>query len=311
MAIDYAKTFQKYIDEELAAHSATEWMASTSGLVRYGEGKDVEIVNLTTKGLGNYDSSKTDGSAYPAGAVTSEVEPYTLEMDRGIKFALDRCAPQDAAFPDTAETVIRTFAREELVRELDMFRIQRLYAITNFGDDNGPNLFHYDGEEDIVSLISRLQTVLEDESEHIGGYVALISAGLKSKFLECANNTFHKVSFEQQVEINGVTYHNVMMLNDLPCIFVPSGRMKSKLEIRSGRDGDIYGGVVAAADARDLAAILVACDAPLAMSKVDSLKVFGPEENQLFDGTAIQARYLYDLLVPGRGVYTVGSVVID
>ena len=59
MAIDYAKTFQKYIDEELAAHSATEWMASTSGLVRYGEGKDVGIVNLTTKGRGHYDSTQT------------------------------------------------------------------------------------------------------------------------------------------------------------------------------------------------------------------------------------------------------------
>ena len=40
MAIDYAKNYQNYIDEELAAASATEWMAATSGQVRYGEGKD-------------------------------------------------------------------------------------------------------------------------------------------------------------------------------------------------------------------------------------------------------------------------------
>lgn len=43
MAIDYAKNYQNYIDEELAAASATEWMAATSGQVRYGEGKEVEI----------------------------------------------------------------------------------------------------------------------------------------------------------------------------------------------------------------------------------------------------------------------------
>lgn len=41
MAIDYAKNYQNYIDEELAAASATEWMAATSGQVRYGEGKEV------------------------------------------------------------------------------------------------------------------------------------------------------------------------------------------------------------------------------------------------------------------------------
>ena len=34
MAIDYAKNYQNYIDEELAAASATEWMAATSGQVR-------------------------------------------------------------------------------------------------------------------------------------------------------------------------------------------------------------------------------------------------------------------------------------
>ena len=41
----------------------------------------------------------------------------------------------------------------------------------------------------------------------------------------------------------------------------------------------------------------------------DSLKQFGPEENQLFDGTAIQARYLYDLVVPSDKVITIGALV--
>ena len=63
MAIDYAKKYQKFIDEELAACSATEWMAAGAGQVRYGEGKEVEINTLKTTGLGNYDSTKTDGTA--------------------------------------------------------------------------------------------------------------------------------------------------------------------------------------------------------------------------------------------------------
>ena len=114
MAIDYAKQYQNYIDEELAASSATEWMAAASGQVRYGGGKEVEIATLSTTGLGNYDSSKTDGSAYPNGAVTSKWTAHTLEMDRGVKFALDRVAPEDLSFPATAENVIREFARNQL-----------------------------------------------------------------------------------------------------------------------------------------------------------------------------------------------------
>ena len=42
---------------------------------------------------------------------------------------------------------------------------------------------------------------------------------------------------------------------------------------------------------------------------MDSLKQFGPEENQLFDGTAIQARYLYDLVVPTSKLATIGALV--
>ena len=45
------------------------------------------------------------------------------------------------------------------------------------------------------------------------------------------------------------------------------------------------------------------------MSKLDAIKQFGPQENQLFDGTSIQARYLYDLFVPGQRLASIGAVV--
>ena len=41
----------------------------------------------------------------------------------------------------------------------------------------------------------------------------------------------------------------------------------------------------------------------------DAIKQFGPQENQLFDGTSIQARYLYDLFVPGKRLASIGAVV--
>ena len=64
MALDYAHAYQTFIDEELAAASATEWMAAKGGQVRFNGGKEVEIATLTTTGLGNYDSTQTDGGAY-------------------------------------------------------------------------------------------------------------------------------------------------------------------------------------------------------------------------------------------------------
>ena len=311
MAIDYAKNYQNYIDEELAAASATEWMAATSGQVRYGEGKDVEIAVLSTTGLGNYDSSKTDGSAYPAGAVTSKWTSHTLLMDRGVKFALDRTAPEDLSFTSTAENVIREFARNQLAKEQDAYRINRLYNLA-YKDllHRGTHLVTFDGANDnIVDKLCALVQTLEDDSERTGGFVAMIAANMKNQILQTAADNYNNITFEQQVEINGITYSHVMMINDLPCIFVPSSRMQTTIAVQTGREDQTDGGILAGEDAKAIYAMVVACDAPIAISKIDSLKQFGPEENQLFDGTAIQARYLYDLVVPSDKVVTIGALV--
>ena len=63
-------------------------------------------------------------------------------------------------------------------------------------------------------------------------------------------------------------------------------------------------GIVAAPEAKDIHALLVHCETPLAVSKLDAIKQFGPEENQFFDGTSIQARYLYDLFVESKRMAT-------
>ena len=85
--------------------------------------------------------------------------------------------------------------------------------------------------------------------------------------------------------------------------------MKTSITIQTGRDDQADGGIVAGEEAKNIHAVVVAHDVPLAISKVDSLKQFGPEENQLFDGTAIQARYLYDLVVPSDKLASVGALV--
>lgn len=310
MALDYAHAYQTFIDEELAAASATEWMAAKSGQVRFTGGKEVEISTLTTTGLGDYDSTQTDGSAYPTGAVTNDWNSYALTMDRGVKFALDRTDPADTAFLVTAENVIREFARVQLTREQDAYRINKLYQLAAAHQQADTHVVTMDPDTDsALDQVCQLLQTLENDSEASGSFVALINSNLKTAFLKATADTYHQVTFEESVEINGVRYDHVMMVNSLPCIFVPSGRMQTALTVRSGRTGQEAGGIVAAEDSKTIYALLVSWDAPLAVSKIDSLKQFGPNENQLFDGTAIQARYLYDLFVPTGKQAAIGALV--
>lgn len=309
MAFDYAKAYQQFIDEELAAASATAWMVPPAGKVRFSGGRDVEVSTLTTSGLGNYDASKSDGSAYPGGAVHSAWKSYPMAMDRGVKFALDRTDPGDTHFTAMAENVIREFTRNALVKEQDMYRVHRLYAL--LAADAGLSKTHIISaaltKANAISTLSGLLQTIRDDAEEAEGYVALVSHKNKNAFLEAAQGTYHDVTFGNAVSINGVAYENVMMLDDLPCVFVPQSRMKTAISVQDG--GGNNGGILPGEGAKDIAALVVHCETPLAVGKLDSIKQFGPEENQLFDGTAIQARFLYDLFVLSNRLATVGAVV--
>ena len=309
MAFDYAKAYQQFIDEEMTALSATAWMVPEAGKVRWNGGRDVEISTLSTTGLGSYDATKSDGSAYPSGTVTNAWKTYPLTMDRGVKFALDRTDPNDTGFIVTAENVIREFSRSALVREQDMYRIHKLYALAEA--DTAHKDTHIVTEsltkDNAIATVSALLQTVRDDAEEMDGYVALISHKNKTAFLEAAAGTYHSVSFGNSISVNGVVYENVMMLDDLPCIFVPQNRMKTVISVQSGEGND--GGITAGEGAQDIAAIITHCDTPLAVSKLDSIKQFGPQENQFFDGTSIQARYLYDLFVPEKRLKSIGAIV--
>lgn len=309
MAFDYAKAYQQFIDEELAAASATAWMVPPAGKVRFAGGRDVEISTLTTSGLGNYDASRTDGSAYPGGAVRSAWKSYPMTMDRGVKFSLDRMDPNDTGFVAAAENVVREFARNALVKEQDAYRIHRLYAL--LAADAGLSKTHIVSaaltKANALGTLSGLLQTVRDDAEETEGYVALVSHKNKNAFLEAAQGTYHAVTFGNAVAVNGVRYEGVMLLDDLPCLFVPQSRMKTAISVQDGAGND--GGILPGEGAKDIAALVVHCETPLAVSRLDSIKQFGPEENQLFDGTSIQARFLYDLFVPSRRLASIGAVV--
>lgn len=74
MAFDYAKAYQQFIDEELAAASATAWMIPQAGKVRFTGGRDIEISTLSTTGLGDYDATKADRLRPPPGHRDQQLE---------------------------------------------------------------------------------------------------------------------------------------------------------------------------------------------------------------------------------------------
>ena len=101
------------------------------------------------------------------------------------------------------------------------------------------------------------------------------------------------------MSINGVTYDNVMLLDDLPCIFVPQSRMKTAVTVQTGSGNS--GGIVSATGAQDINVarpLLRAAGGEQARLH----QQFGSRGKPVLRRTAIQARYLYDLFEPTKSV---------
>lgn len=309
--IEYAEAYQGFIDEELEAKSSTQWMVPNDDQIDYSGGKDVKIAQLSVSGLGNY--SKSDVNKYPAGSVKLGWKTYTMEMDRAVKFELGRLDPNDSHFMATTENVTREFARKQLVPEQDMFRFNRIYSKLAASDTyKGTHILNVaaaDAATNVVNALKKLSVTVKDDSGDDADFVTFVSLKNEQAFRDESKNTNNSVTFEREISINGVAYRGAI-LNDMPCIFVPSKRLQTVIKILDGRtSGQEAGGITADSTSEQIEFLTMNSSAPVAVSKIDSLKVFSADENQLGDETMIDYHLLYDLWVLENQISTLAACV--
>ena len=306
MAIDYAKAYQKFIDEEFCAASVTKWMEANAKDVKFEGGRDIQLCDVSTTGLGTYDATKTDGTAYPKGVVNSKWRAYSLFMDRGVQFGLDHLAPSDSGFLATAENIMREFTRVNLVQEMDTYRICKLYnTVINGAYSDTNSLTGTITKDNAVAELLKTLNSAQNASEQIGGFVAYVNQDHLAAFMEATSTSSVPITFGNTVKVNDITYENVMKVGELPCIFVPKSRMVTEISILTGRDAQSAGGITKSDSGKYLNFMVLHTSTPLPVTKIESIKQIEPEDNQLFDGTLIQVRYLYDCFIPKNKVCSV------
>lgn len=310
-SIEYTEACQSFIDEELASRSYTQWTVPDNDQIDYNGGKDVKIAQITVSGLGNYDSKAVN--KYPNGSVSLKWIPYSMEMDRAVRFDLGRTDPSDTGFITTVENVTRTFAKMKLVLEQDTFRFNRIYSKLAASDIyKSSHILKVPGltkDNALTALMSLYATVKEDSGDDTD-FVCFMSLRNEGAFRDASNVTNNDITFSHTVSINGVTYNRCMIVNGLPCIFVPSKRLQTVIKINDGRTaGQEAGGIITDASSEQIEFLIMSSSAPISASKIDSLKIFEADENQTGDETMINYHLLYDLWVLENQVATLAACV--
>lgn len=288
-SIEAAAIFQKACDQQLIEGATSGWMEANAGNVKYSGGREIKIPTISTSGLGNYDRN----SGYPKGKVSLTYQTKTMTQDRGIEFLLDRIDVDESGFAATAAETMRVFQSENVIPEVDAYRYSTMYKLINAAG----NSTEY--TPDKTTLVSTLKNDIAAVRDccGVGAELVILMSIPVAERLSDSDEFLRivKISDFKQGDIST----EVLSMNGIPIIRVPSPRFKSAYDFH---DGSSDFGFKAAAGAKDINWIICPKSAPIAVSKTDGVKIFDPSQTQGADAWKIEYRKFHDLWLPDKAI---------
>ena len=116
------------LDKMIVAKAATGFFGDGGFGAKFQGAKTVLIDDVTMSGLGDYDRE----TGFPKGTVTIGQTPYTLEMERGTTFTIDRLDAEESGIenlPGKLGGRAGEFVRTQVIPEVDAYAISKLYKI--------------------------------------------------------------------------------------------------------------------------------------------------------------------------------------
>lgn len=288
--LEYAKIFQKELDQQIIEGATSGWMEDNAGQVKYSGGNEVKIPTISTQGLGDYDRD----NGFVRGAVTLSYETYKMTQDRGRTFNLDAMDVDESNFIANAGNVMGVFQDEHVMPEIDSYRYSKMFALVKAG---GTVTEGYTPAK--ATILEKLKADIQAIRNKIPRNLQLliimspITAGILSDALE--NSRRIDIGNFKQGEID----LTIKKFDGLPIIEVPSDRLKTLYKKQDGKTtGQEAGGFVADTNAKDINWIITPKKAPIAVSKTDLTRIFNPMENQQANAWKIDYRKYHDIWIP-------------
>lgn len=274
--IALADKFMPILDEIYKRESLTSRLDSKTKPVEFGGVNEVQIFKTSIVGLGNYSRA----SGYPAGDVTASWETIQLTQERGRAFSIDRMDNEETlgmAFGTLAGEFIRT----QVVPEVDAYRFATWAGTANISGTTGALA----SASDVLAAVDVASGRLDTDEVPSEGRILFISQ-THYRLLTAAVTRYLD---------NQSTYdRRLKMLDGIEIVPVPQGRLYDEITLNAGATSNA-GGYSATGDAINF--ILMHPTAVDQATKLASLKIFSPEENQLSDAWMFQYRLYHDAWV--------------
>ena len=275
------------LDKAVAQKPVTGFMADNNLRGKFVGAKTVMIPAMNISGLGDYDRD----TGFVSGTVSVSAKPYTLAMDRGRSFQLDREDHDETGIADLAGQIMGEFVRTKVVPEVDAYVLSKLagyaysegqtvegtpatdaYAMLTEAIANAQNEVGYD--EELVAFVDGKMLNALQNSEEISRHLVM--------------NDFKK----------GELHTQVTSLNGVAILPVPDSRMKTAYNFYDGTTaGQEAGGFTPAANAKSIGLLLVPRRAASLIKKTEQVRCFDPAHNLKADAWKLDYRLYYDVVL--------------
>ncbi len=278
-SIDLVTKFLEILDAVYKRESLTAPLDAMTQAVEFAGANEVKVLKLSTVGLGDY--SRNTG--YPAGDITASWETMQLSAERGRAFSLDRMDNEET-LGLVLGNLIREWMRVHVAPEMDAYRFAA-YA-TGAGNKVG-SAATLSTASAVLTAIDAAMAALDEDEVPSEGRILYISTTL---YYLLKGAVTRQLSTETGVE------RRIFTLDDMTVVPVPQTRFYTAVDLDAGTTSSA-GGFAKGAAAHDINFMILHPSAVLQPVKLNNLKYFSPDVNQLSDGHLWQYRLYHDAFV--------------
>ena len=275
------------LDKAVVQKPVTGFMADNNLRGKFVGTKTVMIPEMNISGLGDYDRD----TGFVSGTVSVSAKPFTLSMDRGRSFQLDREDNDESGIADLACQIMGEFVRTQVVPEVDAYVLSKLagYAIST------GQCVEDDPSNDAFAVLSEAIAEVQNAVGYDEELVAFVDGRMLTALQNSPDISRHLVMNDFK---KGELHTQVTSLNGVAILPVPNSRMKTAYDFYDGTtDGQEAGGFTPADDAQSIGLLLVPRRAASLIKKTEQVRCFDPAHNLKADAWKLDYRLYYDVVV--------------
>lgn len=293
-SLEFQSKLTGELDKALVQSAQTSFFADNAMRSKFVGARTVLIPDVDMQGLGNYDRD----NGFVTGALTVSSTAYTMAMDRGRSFQLDREDNDETGIANLAGQVMGEFIRTKVSPEMDAYVLSKLATLATTKSHTVTGTPSSQVYKMITEAINKVQAV--------AGYDEELVCFVDSEVWSATMNTTElsrqlMVSDFRKGEINT----KVKKLNDVPIIPVADDRMKTAYTFydgvtdNSGSSGADQrpGGFVPDSGAKKIGILVLPKRAASLVKKTEKVRIFEPDKNLRADAWKFDYRLYYDLFV--------------